>query len=53
MAIDTAKMEAEIEACLRTGDMEGAARAYMTHTSCSLDEARKEIHQRLVQRAKR
>jgi hypothetical protein len=49
---DPAKMEQEIEAALRTGDMEGAARVYMAHKSCSLDDARKEIHRRLLERRK-
>jgi len=50
---DDQKMEAEIEAALRAGNPEDAARAFMTHRGGSLDAARKEIALRLAKRAKR
>ena len=44
------KMEQEVEAALRSGDPESAARAIMTHKNISLDAARKEVHERLTNR---
>jgi hypothetical protein len=46
------KMEQEIEQALRSGDPEAAARAIMAHKNCSLEMARKEVHERLKARKK-
>ena len=49
---DDAKLEQDIEAALRTGDPDNAARVLMTHKNISLEAARKEIFERLKQRKK-
>jgi len=49
---DDAKLEQDIEAALRTGDPDNAARVLMAAKNISLDEARKQIFERLKQRKK-
>jgi hypothetical protein len=49
---DDAKLEQDIEAALRTGDPDNAARVLMVAKNISLDEARKQIFARLKARKK-
>jgi hypothetical protein len=49
---DDAKLEQDIETALRTGDPDNAARVLMAAKKISLDEARKQIFERLKQRKK-
>jgi hypothetical protein len=50
---DDAKFEQEVEAAFRTGDPEAAVRVIMAHKNCSLVDARKEVHDRLMKRSKK
>ncbi len=50
---DDAKMEQEIEQAFRSGDPEAAARVIMSYKNCSLVDARKEVHERLMKRSKK
>ncbi|HEY3804840.1 MAG TPA: hypothetical protein VGL61_19640 [Kofleriaceae bacterium] len=47
------QMELAIEQALRGGNPEDAARVIMTYRNCTLDAGRREISERLKQRARR
>lgn len=47
------RMNDEVDAALRSGNPDDAARVIMTYKGCSLDAARGEVKQLLVARAKK
>ena len=46
-------LQQQIDAALRTGDIDGAARVVMQHKGISLDEARKQVHEILKARQRK
>jgi len=50
---DEKALDAEVDAALRTGDPEAAVRVIMNARNCSLDAARKEVHERLMKSRKK